>query len=665
MRYCLSLECLSIMWPTIIICLLSVSHCCVSRGSESIAIVALPRSDSEGRASWENREEIIVGAHTATKRINNDSNILSDTKLTLVIADGGLVMSNFQPYAGNVLEMVSNLTWHGANIIGITGLLHSNTLIALQAFRIPIISFIHFSGKRIPNPPKVEYKTASSEVLIDSVIAFLAIINQTKIGVITETHHLYYSKISNELHSKVNVTLYLSVDHSHDRMMSTIVNMVSNSNTHVTFLSVSPSIAVNVLHEAYKNGLRWPHYAWILHSYRLDDLVRELQSSSYDLLGHKSKILDGVLVFQLVQEFEESKLNIVHNDNPFAVLLHDAVLDLASISSSTHTFQSLSEYANIYIYQSFNLTPCLVGMFRAESKTLTNVSVSTFIFKDLAIRRTEPGLYLISIPVLLFIFNTVLLVLFICFRNDPNVKSTNFSISLLMFIGCYILVGYIVVLILPPTIDVCIILVWPSALGLSVPLILTALLVKMVRVYRIFTVSVKLKSNFCIIYYAPFVYTLLILSPNVAILLLWTMVDPFRRVDKQTEHPGFIMIESGCSCKHQTLWITLLIIYFVMLSLAVVVVAVKSRKIRLAQFKDTKKVNLFIFLLLFVGFSTFSYWSMFVTISGNGIAPTYIMLAGHTSFALITQFTLIIPKIWPPFIKKVTKLLMSINKQCT
>jgi hypothetical protein len=158
------------------------------------------------------------------------------------------------------------------------------------------------------------------------------------------------------------------------------------------------------------------------------------------------------------------------------------------------------------------------------------------------------------------------------------------------------------------------ILVWLSGLGISMPLILTTLLVKMLRVYRIFTLYKRVKPKVHTSECAHFLYTVAILSPNIAILVFWTLIDPNYTENTYVEHPGFIIIEQRCKSDYIFVWLLLLLVYSFLLSIAVATVAIISRKIRLAQFKDTKKINFLIFSILFIGGSSSAYASIFASI---------------------------------------------------
>ena len=132
----------------------------------------------------------------------------------------------------------------------------------------------------------------------------------------------------------------------------------------------------------------------------------------------------------------------------------------------------------------------LIGIYSGTSHTFTKVNEIIFTDHDLPVVNKGAFLvpYLLPLPILSFIFNTILLILYIVFRNEPSIKSTSVSLSMLMLIGCYILAVYTACLsVYDNESDFCMTLAWLSGIGLSVPLILATILVKMLRVYHIFT----------------------------------------------------------------------------------------------------------------------------------------------------------------------------------
>ena len=652
-------------------------QCCHT--TESIIIISLPHIDNEEAVtSWERGTEILPGADRAVESIQNDSRILKDTDLIVVTANSGMI-SKDEPYSGNVLEIVANLTWQNKSVVGIAGLFHPNSLLALQAFQLPIVSLIHFGGIS-SSPRNVLHITAPSSVLAKSVIAFVTAINQTRIGVISENNHLYYSQISNDLVTKTNVSLLVQVSGSHQKSLSGVVDEIANSNVHVVFLSARPSVIFSILLEACKRGFQWPNYAWILHSLSLRDL-RQFESNDSEC--SKSHTLEGIILLQLSTQ---EPANFYENNgtqqpaNPFSFLLHDAVYALALLADNksstplqdnTALAQSVLykwdiAYSNVSFYQVSNLNVKYVGIYSSTSNKLLNLSIGTFAFDGLTLLRNAPNILVLTLPALAFFINTLFLILFICFRNHPDVKSTNVCLSLQIFIGCYLLIGFTIAIFVYVSFggEVCMLAQWISGFGLSGSLIHATVIVKMLQIYHIFTLQRRIKPSFYTNHIAPVAYTLLIMSPHTVVLTLWNIFDPLNVVYTYVEHPGFMSVSNLCICTYPQVWYALFLLYLLFLCTTVVCVAIKTRKIRIARFKDTKKVNLFIFLSILTGIKTFAYWYTISALDRSSILRIYVMIFGHVIAVFVTQFTLFLPKIWTPLVDRL-KLLKSVQTHST
>ena len=114
---------------------------------------------------------------------------------------------------------------------------------------------------------------------------------------------------------------------------------------------------------------------------------------------------------------------------------------------------------------------------------------------------------------------------------------------MLIFLGCYLHIAYTILEFISyntSVVDVCIVSAWMNGLGLSLPLIMATVLVKMLQVYRIFTLMKRMKPSVYTKYVAPVIYVLLILSPCLVILTLWTVIDPPHLAMTYVEHPGFV-----------------------------------------------------------------------------------------------------------------------------
>ena len=117
--------------------------------------------------------------------------------------------------------------------------------------------------------------------------------------------------------------------------------------------------------------------------------------------------------------------------------------------------------------------------------------------------------------------------------------------------------------------------------------------------------------------------------------------------------PQLCWIEINCNSDYEFIWFALQLSYFFLLSAAITIVAVKSRKIRNANFKDPKKINLFIFLLFIIVICTFSYWNILLY-TGFDLISEVTLYVGHMLVAFLCHILLFIPKILP-LITKVTR----------
>lgn len=626
--------------------------------SESILIVALPLvSNGDESVSWERGVEILPGAFKATERLNNDTQI--DMHIKLIVVDSGPATSTGYSYSGSsVLEVIAALTLQNrfADIIGIAGVMHPNVLLTLKSFGLPIASLVHFGG--MPHSPSMFYMTASTSVVTDSLVSLMSRFNQNDIGLITDIHHSYFARISSELGKKANL-LYIQVGHERTELLSNVPTRIAKTSVKFILLAASKSISLRVLCEAHKKGLTWPKYAWIMLSFRLDD-----ESQSFDKCRIHS-VMEGIIILELAEVQKKRHTFLFLGGNPYAHVLHDAIcaLTLATVFVNNKSTSQLNTvqygldvgYSKIYIYQVFNGTLVPSGSYDSEVKLLTNFTINSL---SIELSPFLPLPYLMILPLLCCAFNTVLLALFLYFRDEPDVKSSSVSLTMIMFIGCYLFVAFVIGLIVGVNLDIDLCMVRVSSLSLCVALILATLLVKMLRVYHIFTLRGYEKPSIFLYNSALFVYTMLIIAPKVYIVILWSVVDKYQqepapRSFASTDSSESIVLRTVCKSNHTIIWTALLAVYDTILSLSVVTVAVKTRKIRFARFKDTKKVNLLVFLVLFIGISTWLYWYVFNESRRYALVPTYILYAGCIALPFVCQFTLFVPKIWNPVYKKV------------
>ena len=130
----------------------------------------------------------------------------------------------------------------------------------------------------------------------------------------------------------------------------------------------------------------------------------------------------------------------------YACIAYDLVWGAAlTLSSKKHGAIAHQPQRNMNIIQVKGHSECLIATY---SFCLGQISVHDREFKDRAPSDKLP-LVVLGVPVayaiifsplvvIVFVVETSVLILYICFRKEPEIKSTSFSLSLLMFLGSYL-----------------------------------------------------------------------------------------------------------------------------------------------------------------------------------------------------------------------------------
>ena len=144
------------------------------------------------------------------------------------------------------------------------------------------------------------------------------------------------------------------------------------------------------------------------------------------------------------------------------------------------------------------------------------------------------------------------------------------------------------------------------------------------------------------------IYILLILTPNIIIISVWTSVDKYHFTIEYKSMKTSTEILTDCDSNYESIWIGCLCIYLLILALALTIVAVKTRKVRMEHFKDTKKVNILLFVLCVGIILTFSYWLLLQTLNAKPYIVSIPLNIGHSTLVCSFQSLLFAPKGFPP-----------------
>ena len=164
---------------------------------------------------------------------------------------------------------------------------------------------------------------------------------------------------------------------------------------------------------------------------------------------------------------------------------------------------------------------------------------------------------------ILFVFTTVILVLFIYYWNKPSIKATSPSLSILILAGCYMLYTGCSFAGAREFIDfkyfgsLCQAQLWFCVIGLQI--IFSALLMRLIRIYRffffIFKKPGKLWSNA-----AMLVFTFILVSVAILLMILWSVLDPLVTMQQPsvfnpTSNPPQYTARVDCSGREVIVWL--------------------------------------------------------------------------------------------------------------
>ena len=250
---------------------------------------------------------------------------------------------------------------------------------------------------------------------------------------------------------------------------------------------------------------------------------------------------------------------------------------------------------------------------------------------------------------LVAILNTFL---FVFYRKEPEIKATSFSISMIIYLGCYLLYIGTGVHIISSSMYfndkvVCLVEVWTTHIGADI--IFSTLLVKVCRIHHVFTYFGKV-GKICTDQTLLILIVVIVLG-KVAILSTWITEDLFRITDFETYNsegkPPYYEVVQFCHCRHSATWHGISLSYTFAFACILAIVSFKTRKIQRKDFKDTKKINVFI-LTYFMGTSILgTLWWLLQTVGNPNISKTLVTII-YLLIPLCCQVYLLSPKTLPP-----------------
>ena len=575
-------------------------------------------------------------------------------------------LSHLSAFKKNCMVSSSNnCSAVGCQVVGVVGEIDSTTASIVHTLANRSDQKLTLVASSLPSTSLPVTNLEISNILdmnplehyIEALVSFTGELKWTRIGLISDgaDFNLFAAeKLQTALHrnSEISIIPYIRVSKSSINS-NKLLNQFKEYGTQVIVMLVGKELECLILSEALRLDFKWPSYALILFDfepyrsntcYSGDVLV--LRNSLYTKNRNDSglnMIQDSIMAVSLSQQREIFNMSF---QGVSGIVKFRGNRRLINIDISNGNDTVLATY-NPDIRALLNVNQTILQLGRIPQGSLLKFAV----VPRSAVR--------ITLVLLAFIFccaiTTMNLVLYICFRREPEIKATSVSVSMCLFVGCYMLLLFMPVhayeiQFINHTVLVgrllCNGLSWVSVIGLPFCLIFSTLFVKMLRIYAIFikphSYKKKLFSN-----YALLIYILVLVSPSAFHLLLWSLVDPFTKVAIKFPMKSGVRIYYTCASRHTLVWVIAPMVYYMAIIICLFILAVKTSKIRYKHFSDTKSTNAYAILSVFVFSFTILYWHFYNNI-GTFFNADITLHIGHTVGTLLCQFILFVPKILLP-----------------
>ena len=269
---------------------------------------------------------------------------------------------------------------------------------------------------------------------------------------------------------------------------------------------------------------------------------------------------------------------------------------------------------------------------------------------------------LMVVVILCIALTTLIFVLFVKYRRYSEIKATSPYLSMLMFVGTYLIListfmQAVLMAVESPvnslaSSSLCGSVITGNIIGIN--LIFSTLLLRMLRVYRIFSYFGRTGKVWSDKVLAVVVF--LIVGGDVVLLLVWFGVDPCtvkevtRYVYERHDTLPHYEITQYCTSNNITVWFSLVFGKMGILFVIVLFLAIKTRKIQRENFKDTKKVNVYIFVTVLIIAILIPVW--FVLEGTGNVKWTGVMIyLAFGATGLLNQLMLFTPKVFPPMLR--------------
>ena len=411
-------------------------------------------------------------------------------------------------------------------------------------------------------------------------------------------------------------------------------------------------------------------------STRNEDIkVNEYANSLYDQVWAFALAINNSLLSIHLQNMSlaEYRMGNAETNNIMSSILRSELkkLSFQGASGQINFNESQESPSSVDIYQIQNGTRKLVGIYNPFERNIESLKVNilgdipgdTFKTKYMVLPLWLSG-SILAAQGILWCLTTTNFFLIIWWRKEKHIKATSPVLSTLMVIGCYFLCAEPVLLIVYRMVEIknttllralCNLKAWVS---IGIELVFATLFFRILRIHRIFrSKQMVMMSDYWLDKYL-FIYVLVICSGKVFLLILWSSISPIHPednreyIDGHTPDMPHYTVTPYCTSNMSGVWLVIILLYSGPLLLMVVLSAIYTRHIKKDTYKDTKKVNVFIFLVVTVLAVTIPLWIIFHDLDLEVEANVAEWLSFYT-IPMLCQMCFFIPKILPLAMKRI------------
>ena len=616
------------------------------------------------RQSWQNGEELLSSAVIAITDLNQQ-------RFPFNISVNQLQTDCRSTYVP-LVQTIRELTAPDKLTIAVVGVFCKPTLHELlgitEGGRLGVVRVA--LNPFLPDTEQINYYQVfpTSTEYAEALGKFIGYVRWTQIVIVTLGDRTsFYLNLAEQMVAILTNTEILAKVITEDRPEEAVRAVHGTGLTQV-YVLLPPEETISLLCAAYDYGLRWPGYGWLV-----PDISLENVSSAVIYAEHCSpKTAEGIVSFQITKPPGSTlKMDRQHQEmgNIFARAMYDWIHTIHFAVNNTFleikrylkqasgklTIQrKISEYigkalengtssgklrdrifGSIGVYQIIrgSATPLAIYNSQENLTLFENFSLPTGTLKH--VYRVLPGhvdAILTSGLIACAVFIFLNMCLYIYYRTAPEMKASSVGISMMIYASCYVIcIGCGIDLktstyIVTHKSLICTGIIW--AIFPWSDIILATLLVQIGRIYHIFSHFRRIKKlardrNLLVI-------ICFIVLGKIIILSLWTALDPFVITDVEVYHPEekppYYEVIQNCTSDHFIVWIGMVLIYTAILIGFVAFVSYKTRKIRRKDFKNTKKINLLLTVVVISMAVLLPLWWVFRSV-GNTVMSRVVIVS--------------------------------------